>query len=286
MEGKKAERTALVTGASSGFGFGTALLLARQGWTVYAGFRNPAASGELMGEAERAGIASRIRPIRLDVTAEVDIMEAIRIIEQETGRLDALFNNAGYAAGGFVEELPLSVWKEQFETNLFGVVAVTREALHLLRESGGGRIVLVSSISGRIGFPSLGPYCASKHALEGFGESLRLELAAFGTKVSIVEPGPYRTPIWRKSLASVTPPGPDSPYAAMFAKIRPMLEHSAANGGDPERVAEVIVRALTDKRPKMRYLPGWGERWTVGAKTYLPWSLVERAAQRMLGVKR
>ncbi|MBW5445606.1 SDR family oxidoreductase [Cohnella sp. CFH 77786] len=286
MEGQREERTALLTGASSGFGLRTALLLARQGWTVYAGFRDPAAGGELTAEAERAGARSRIRPIRLDVTAENEVREAVRTVEGEAGRLDALVNNAGFAAGGFVEELPLSAWRGQFETNLFGVVSVTREALPLLRRSGGGRIVLVSSVSGRIGFPSLGPYCASKHALEGLGESLRLEVAAFGTAVSIVEPGPYRTPIWRKSFAGDTPPAPDSPYAALHAKIKPMLERSAARGGDPERVAEAIYRALTDKKPKLRYFPGWGERWTVGAKTFLPWSWIERAALRALGVKR
>ncbi|WP_123043361.1 SDR family NAD(P)-dependent oxidoreductase [Cohnella candidum] len=286
MSGDQRGRTALVTGASSGFGYLTALRLARLGWTVYAGFRDVAASGTLAAEAASSGCADRIRPVRLDVTDEAGIREALSRIEREAGRLDALVNNAGLAVGGFVEELPLSAWREQFDTNLFGVVAVTRAALSLLRQSGGGRIVLVSSISGRIGFPALGPYCASKHALEGLGESLRLELAPFGVAVSLVEPGPYRTPIWQKSLASVTAPGPQSPYAGLFARIRPMLEQSAARGGDPELVAETIVRAVRDKKPKLRYLPSWSERWTVGAKRFLPWSWIERAALRVLGVKR
>lgn len=279
-------KTVLITGASSGFGYLTALLLAKQGWTVYAGYRDPAGAAELTAEAETAGCASHIRPIRLDVTIESEIREAVERIKLQSGRLDALINNAGYAAGGFVEETPLAVWQEQFSVNVFGVVAVTREALPLLRASGDGRIVLVGSVSGRIGFPALGPYCASKHALEGLAESLRLELAAFGVKVSIVEPGPYKTPIWRKSMAGVQPPAPHSPYAPLFGKIRPMLERSAERGGDPERVAATIARALTDKRPRLRYAPSRNELATLGAKRFLPWGVIERAAMRMLGVKR
>lgn len=281
-----AEKTALITGASSGFGLLTTLRLARLGWTVYAGYRDPGALGPLTEAAERAGAAGRVRTIRLDVTDETDIREAVRVVRQEAGRLDALIHNAGYAAGGFVEELPLDVWQQQFAVNVFGVARLTREALPLMRETGGGRIVMVSSISGRIGFPGMGPYCASKHALEGMGEALRLELAPFGISVSIVEPGAYRTPIWRKSLAAVHSPAPDSPYAAMYERLLPIVEKNAENGGDPERVAETIVRAVTDKKPRLRYLPGWGERSTLLAMKLLPRSWIERAMLRALGAGR
>jgi NAD(P)-dependent dehydrogenase (short-subunit alcohol dehydrogenase family) len=279
-------RIALVTGASSGFGLRTALLLGEKGWTVYAGFRDPARSGELMQEAAAAGVGRRIRPIQLDVTEEEQIRRAVRLVDTEAGRLDALINNAGYAAGGFVEEVPLSVWREQFETNLFGVVAVTREALPLIRRTGSGRIVLVGSISGRIGFPGLAPYCASKHALEGLAESLRLELAGLGVAVSIIEPGPYKTSIWRKSLDSLPPSPPDSPYAGLYAKLKPMMERSGAGGGHPDQVAKTIYRALSDGKPRLRYLPGFGEKRLTSAKHLLPWSLIEKMTLRMLGVKR
>jgi NAD(P)-dependent dehydrogenase (short-subunit alcohol dehydrogenase family) len=273
--------TVLVTGASSGFGKLAALALARRGWTVYAGVRNPEAAEKEFALQER----DRIRIVRLDVTQEEAVREALSTIRRETGRLDAVVNNAGYAAGGFVEELPLSAWREQFETNVFGVVSVTREALPLLRSSGRGRIVLVGSVSGRIGYPGLAPYCASKHALEGLGESLRLELAMFGISVSLIEPGAYRTPIWRKGLDGLRPPSADSPYAGLWSKLLPMMENTAAGGGDPEIVADTIVRALTDRRPKMRYLPGKGEKLMLGAKKLLPWSLVERAALSAIGVR-
>lgn len=276
----------MVTGASSGFGLRTAVMLAKRGWIVYAGLRDPSAVGELRKEAEESGADGRLRIVRLDVTDEGQIVEVARRVETEGGRLDALVNNAGYAAGGFVEELPIRVWREQFETNLFGAVAVTRAMLPQMRRTPNSRIVLVGSVSGRIGFPGMAPYCASKHALEGFGEALRLELAGFGMGVSIVEPGPYRTPIWRKSMAALQAPAPDSPYAALFRNMQPMLEKSASGGGDPERVAAAICRALEDKRPKLRYLPGSGERMTIAAKQLLPWSWIEKAALRMLGVKR
>ncbi|WP_276356704.1 SDR family NAD(P)-dependent oxidoreductase [Cohnella caldifontis] len=280
--------TALVTGASSGFGRLTALALARQGWTVYAGVRNPDAAApfwEERGQDPSDPASSRIRMVKLDVTDEEEIIETIETIEREAGGLDALVNNAGYAAGGFVEELPLSAWRAQFETNVFGAVAVTRQALPLLRRSGRGRIVLVGSISGRIGFPGLAPYCASKHALEGLGESLRLELAEFGISVSLVEPGAYRTPIWGKGIEALSPPSADSPYARLYSRLQPMMRKSAAGGGDPERVAETVVRAITDKRPKMRYLPGRGEKTLLWSKAMLPWSWVERAALKAIGVR-
>lgn len=283
---RQTSKVALITGASSGFGLRTALLLGGKGWTVYAGFRDLSRGGELMREAAEAGVDTRIRPIRLDVTNEEQICKAVRLVDNEAGRLDALVNNAGYAAGGFVEEIPLSVWREQFETNLFGVVAVTRESLPLLRKTGGARIVLVGSVSGRIGFPGMAPYAASKHALEGLAESLRLELAGLGVWVSIIEPGPYKTSIWRKGLDSLPPSPPDSPYAALYAKLKPMMERSEAGGGHPDQVAKTIYRALSDRRPRLRYLPGSGEKRMIAAKNFLPWGLIEKATLKVLGFKR
>lgn len=276
----------MITGASSGFGLRTALRLARQGWMVYAGYRDPAAANVFAEAAVDARQATRIRPIRLDVTKETEISQAIDRVAEETGRLDALVNNAGFAVGGFLEQLPIERWRTQFETNVFGVVAVTRAALPLMRSGSAGRIVLMGSVSGRIGFPALGPYCASKHALEGIAETLRFELAPLGIAVSIVEPGSYRTPIWSKSMANLTPPEPDSPYADLYAGIKPRFDQSAATQRDPDQVAAAIVRALTDKRPKLRYLPGWNERAMLGAKRLLPDAWFEWAVQRAMGVKR
>ncbi len=278
-------RTALVTGAGSGFGLLTAVLLAEKGWTVYAGLRDASRDEALMAEAKQRGVEKLIRLIPLDVTDEQQIARAIGTIERESGRLDALVNNAGFAVGGFVEELPLDRWREQFETNVFGVVAVTRAALPLMRARRSGRIVIVSSVSGRIGFPALAPYVASKHAIEGFGESLRLETAGFGIRVSLIEPGPYRTPIWGKSISALDEPPSDSAYRELYARLKPMLDHSASGGGDPRVVANTIWRAIGDAKPKLRYKPTRSERMTLAAKHWLPWGVIERMALKAMGVK-
>jgi NAD(P)-dependent dehydrogenase (short-subunit alcohol dehydrogenase family) len=280
------EKVALVTGASSGFGLLTSILLAQKGWVVYAGVRDLARAEELMRAAREGGLDQRVKPVILDVTNQEQIQEAVNRIMKQSGRIDALVNNAGYAAGGFVEEVPLATWRDQFETNFFGVIAVTQAVLPAMRQQQSGRIVFVSSVSGRIGFPALSPYVASKHALEGLGESLRLELAGFGIQVSIIEPGPYRTPIWRKSMEATAVPQPGSPYFELYKRIEPMLKQSATGGGDPNQVAQTIYRALTDPKPKLRYLPGSGEKKMMAAKSYLPSSWIERAALRMIGVKR
>lgn len=283
---ERAERVALVTGAGSGFGLLTALLLAEKGWIVYAGLRDAGKLGELSDGARERGVERNVLALQLDVTNAEQIAKAAATVRAERGRLDALVNNAGFAAGGFVEEVPLADWRAQFDTNVFGVVAVTQAVLPLMRESRGGRIVLVSSVSGRIGFPALAPYVASKHAIEGFGESLRLELAGFGIGVSLIEAGPYRTPIWRKSMAALREPSAESPYGELYRKLRPMLEHSASNGGDPARVAESIWRAISDPKPKLRYKPTRGEKLTLAAKHWLPWSMIERTALKAMGVKK
>ncbi|KIL37437.1 hypothetical protein SD71_01940 [Cohnella kolymensis] len=279
------EKVALVTGASSGFGLLTSILLAEKGWVVYAGVRDMARAEELMSTARDGGVHNKVRPVLLDVTKQEQIHEAVNRVMEQSGQIDALLNNAGYAAGGFAEEIPLSLWREQFETNFFGAVAVIQAVLPTMRRQQSGRIVLVSSVSGRIGFPALSPYVASKHALEGLGESLRLELAGLGIQVSIVQPGPYRTAIWRKSMDAIALPEPGSPYYELYKRIEPMLKQSATVGGDPIKVAQTIYRALNDPKPKLRYLPGSGEKKMIAAKNYLPWSWIERAALRMIGMK-
>ncbi|MFD0672333.1 SDR family oxidoreductase [Cohnella sp. GCM10027633] len=280
------ERVALVTGAGSGFGLLTALLLADKGWIVYAGLRDAGRQSELNDGARERGVERLVLPIQLDVTDAGQIEEAVRTIRERHGRLDALVNNAGFAAGGFVEEVPIEDWRKQFETNVFGLIAMTQAALPVMRARRTGRIVLVSSVSGRIGFPALAPYVASKHAVEGFGESLRLELAAFGIGVSLIEAGPYRTPIWRKSITALREPAPESPYYETYGRLKPMLEHSSANGGDPARVAETIWRAISDAKPKLRYMPTRSEKLTLAAKQWLPWRVIERTALKAMGVKK
>ncbi|MBO9599524.1 MAG: SDR family oxidoreductase [Cohnella sp.] len=279
-------KVALVTGAGSGFGLLTALLLAEKGWVVYAGLRDSSRGEGLMEEAQKRGVANRVVTLQLDVTDSEQIAQAVETIREAQGRLDALVNNAGFAAGGFVEDVPLERWREQFETNVFGLVAMTKAVLPMMRAQRSGRIVLISSVSGRVGFPALAPYVASKHAVEGFGETLRLELAGFGIGVSLIEAGPYRTAIWRKSIDALREPSADSAYRGYYARLKPIFEHTAESGGDPAHVAQSIWRAISDGKPKLRYLPTSSEKKTLRAKQWLPWGFIERMALKAMGVKR
>ncbi|GAA3324660.1 hypothetical protein GCM10020331_053430 [Ectobacillus funiculus] len=148
-------------------------------------------------------MADRIHIIQLDVTDSSAAAAVITDIIRCYGQIDLLVNNAGYAAGGFTEELAAEQWRQQFEVNFFGLVTVTKAVLPSMRERRSGKIINISSISGRIGFPSMGPYVSSKFAVEGFSESLRLEMLRYGVYVVLIEPGSYRTDIWSKGLESV-----------------------------------------------------------------------------------
>ncbi len=183
----------LISGSSTGIGKATAIQLARKGHVVWAGVRAQK-SFDALTKANVQGL----KPIFLDVCDEKSIEEAVARITKESGLLHGLVNNAGIAIGGPVEAVNLSDWRRQFETNVFGQILVTQKCLPLLRQCK-GRIVNVSSVSGKIASPFLAPYAGSKHALEAISDSLRRELRPHGVKVSIVEPGPIATPIWEKS---------------------------------------------------------------------------------------
>lgn len=247
----------LVTGASSGIGFATALRLARHGTTVFAGIRRQAD-----GEALLRDGGGNVRPMLIDVADRGSLVRARAKIETLTEfRLDALVNNAGIALGGPLELIPMDALRRQFEVNFFGAIAAIQTFLPLLRESG-GRIVNVSSISGKFATPFIGPYAASKFALEAASDALRLELRPFGIFVSLVEPGSVRTPIWKRSsdaslrVIGESPPEARAPYAAMLRAMAGLAEKMERGGVEPERVAAVIERALTSARPRARYLVG------------------------------
>ncbi|MFC0211160.1 SDR family oxidoreductase [Paenibacillus chartarius] len=272
---------AIVTGASSGFGLGTCVELARGGCFVVATMRDLSKRGPLLEQARQAGVEGRLVCECLDVTIEARTEELVRQIVATYGRIDVLVNNAGIAVAGFTEEIGLQGWKRQFDTNVFGVIAMTKAVLPYMREAGRGRIIQIGSISGRFGFPAMGPYTASKFALEGFSESLRLELLPFGVHVSIVEPGPYQTNIWSRGDFHADP---HSAYARLASGVQSMMKQSAASGGDPSEVAELIARiALSRRPPKLRYPIGRGVRRNIALKQLLPWSWIELVVKRVLG---
>jgi NAD(P)-dependent dehydrogenase (short-subunit alcohol dehydrogenase family) len=302
--------TALITGASTGIGRTTALRLAAAGWTVLAGVRDDSAGERLIADfasatAPRAGTPAAagggasprdrgsVTPLALDVTDVEQIAAAAELVRRQTGagsstgRLDALVNNAGIGVGGPLELVSPEDLRMQFEVNVFGQVAVTRALLGALRAAR-GRIVLVSSIGGRIAVPFNGPYAASKHAIEALGDALRGELHSSGIAVSLVEPGSVKTPIWAKARATAErvriPPELQSEYGRVpdaFAKI---LADTERRGVAPEQVAATIERALTARRPRARYLVGRDARGMVLARTLLPSRAFDRVVRRTLGV--
>jgi NAD(P)-dependent dehydrogenase (short-subunit alcohol dehydrogenase family) len=265
---------AFVTGASSGFGLLTSVRLAKQNYRVIATMRDPDKSGELLERARAAGVTKEIEIHRLDVTDS----EAIRQVVDETlkryERIDVLVNNAGFAVGGFVEEVPMEDWRRQMETNFFGLVEMTKAVIPAMRSRQSGIIINISSISGRVGFPGYAPYAASKFAVEGFSESLRHELGPFGVKVVLVEPGAYRTPIWDKGLKQIKNPE-HSPYKNRLQAIMSYSRRSGETAPDPQKVADIIGKLAGKRSPGLRYPMGQGAVLALWTKALLPWKWFE-----------
>lgn len=276
---------ALITGASTGIGRATALRLAASGWTVLAGVRDPAAGERLEQESPQG----RVIALTLDVTDPEQIAQAVERVSEQTasGGLDGLVNNAGIGISGPLELISDEDLRRQFDVNLFGQVAVTRAMLPALRAAG-GRIVLVSSIGGRVTMAFSAPYAASKHALEAVGDALRVELRSSNVKVVLVEPGSVATPIWDKSRVeaeSVTvPPDLQQQYGHVQAAMDKAMQSTARRGVPPEDVAATIERALTSGRPRARYVVGKDARAMLAAKRLLPDLIFDRFARRALGV--
>jgi NAD(P)-dependent dehydrogenase (short-subunit alcohol dehydrogenase family) len=274
--------TVLITGASTGIGRATALHLARAGWTVFAGVRK-LADGEVLAAA--GGV--RVEPIVLDVTDPAQIAAAVERVNQHGGRLDALVNNAGIGYGGPLELIPIDDLRNQLEVNVLGPVAVTQALLPALRRAR-GRVVLVSSIGGRVPMAFTAPYAASKHALEAIGDTLRVELRSSHVQVALIEPGSVATPIWDKSRAQgehvTVPPELAEQYGHVEVAMRKVIDGTERRGVPPERVAKTIEDALTARRMKARYLIGRDARAMLIAKRLLPDHAFDRVARRALGV--
>jgi NAD(P)-dependent dehydrogenase (short-subunit alcohol dehydrogenase family) len=189
--GKKQQQIALVTGSSSGIGFETSLRFAQNGIYTYASMRNLSKSDEILGYARKDNLPLKI--LRLDVADEESISEAIDKIIIVKSRIDIIVNNAGYSLLGPLEQLDIDEIKEEFETNFFGIIKLTQSVLPIMRKQGYGRIINISSLAGRIGFPFSSAYVSSKFALEGLVESLRYEVQPFGIHVCLIEPGVIKT---------------------------------------------------------------------------------------------
>jgi NAD(P)-dependent dehydrogenase (short-subunit alcohol dehydrogenase family) len=261
-------RAALVTGCSSGIGRAAAVRLHRAGLPVYATARDPAALADL---AERG-----IRTLRLDVTDEESAAVAVKQVVEEHGAVGVLVNNAGTGVHGAVEDVPLATARALFETNVFGALLLTQLVLPGMREQGAGRIVNISSILGRFSPPGGGLYQATKHALEAYGDALRMEVAPFGVRVSLIEPATVRTRFFETAMLQFAG-RPGSAYQGFYDKLAAWAieVHEGKNTAGrfavtPEKVAAVIERAVLARSPKARYPIGPLARGALGMRWMLP----------------
>lgn len=261
----------LVTGASTGFGRATVSLAARRGHVVYAGVRSP----------ERcAPFATDVRVVPLDVTVPEQREAAIARILAETGRIDALVNNAGVPLGGFLETVDEAEMRKLFDTNLFAVFALTKLVLPTMRAQGSGQIVMVSSMGGRMAMPGLGAYNSSKFALEGLSEAWRHELSPFGVRVTIVEPGPYKTEIFGRNKV-VAEGAKEGPYAERAARLEAVADEMAAKGGDPAEVAERILAIVEGRQTALRHPMGPTSFLRTLLLRFAPFWVIERIVGRI-----
>ncbi|PEJ39704.1 oxidoreductase [Bacillus pseudomycoides] len=265
----------IITGASSGFGFLTALELAKKDYFVIATMRNLNKQTELLSQAAALHLQQNIKIHQLNVTDQKSI-HAFQLFLKELNQVDILVNNAGYASGGFIEEIPVEEYRRQFETNVFGAISITQIVLPYMRKQKSGKIINVSSISGQVGFPGLSPYVSSKYALEGWSESLRLEVKPYGIDVSLIEPGSYNTNIWEvgKELAENYSES-TSPYKAYMDKIQNHINNGSDTFGNPVDVARKIVAIAEAKNATLRYPIGKGVKLMIVAKKILPWRVWE-----------
>ena len=267
------ERTILITGCSSGIGYDAALGLKARGWRVFATCRKEEDCVRLRG----VGLES----FPLDYGNEASIAAAVAEVQARSGRLDALFNNGAFASPGLVEDLPVGALRAIFEVNLFGVHDLTRRVIPMMRAQGVGRIVNCSSVLGIVGAEWRGAYVATKFAMEGLSDVLRLEMRGTGVEVVLIEPGPIATRI----RANAQPhferwiDWQGSARVADYAKFRARLYDTSGNVDRfqlaPSAVTKVLIHAVESKRPKARYYVTWATHMAGAARRLLPTRLLD-----------
>lgn len=232
-----------ITGATSGIGYATATYFLKKEWIVYATGRNQ----DSLNKLEKAGAIT----IQMDVTKPDQINNALEKVKLNNHKINVLINNAGYGQFGTFEETSDDLARKQFDTNVFGLADITRKVLPEMRNSKSGRIIIVSSIAGRISIPAGGWYAASKHALEALADAMRWEVKPFGIKVSVIQPGPIRTNFSQEVGKNKVAENENSAYGNMVKKLTETGAKSP--GGTPEYCAKVIYKAATAKNPRNRY---------------------------------
>ncbi|GJM25230.1 MAG: short-chain dehydrogenase/reductase [Phycisphaerae bacterium] len=275
----------LITGCSSGIGFATADLLSSAGHTIYATARRAESVAKL--DEWSKSHAGRAFVDRLDVTDPSTVENVVSRIEKEQNRIDCVVNNAGYGQAGPVEEVSLDAWRKQFETNVFGVAAVTQRVLPIMRNQRSGRVVNVSSVVAHLSLPMMGPYCASKHALDAMSLALRVELAPFGVDVVMIEPGPIETEFRPNVDQNLEAKGNEnSPYKRLGDAMDSYWNRSfGKTAAKPIAVARAIQKAVESKRPKTRYRITAPAKFAPHLVSHLPDRLLDRIIHWQLKLK-
>jgi len=279
------QKVALITGSSSGIGLLTAIEFARHGYQVVATMRDLSRNDRLEQAAQSAGVRDRLDLRRLDVTEFDAIPGVIEAIVRDHGRIDVLVNNAGFSVAGFGEDLSLDDYRHQFETNFFATIAMSKAVLPTMRRQHAGHIIQVASVAGRVGTPLLSAYCSSKHALEGFSESLRIETHSLGIRVVLVEPGAFDTDIWTRNVTvGAGALHPDSPNKERSQRFTEFVKGNSKNRRDAREVARLILRIANDPSPKLRYLIGPDAKMQVWLKRLMPWRRYERMVAKFVKI--
>jgi NAD(P)-dependent dehydrogenase (short-subunit alcohol dehydrogenase family) len=269
-------KAVLITGCSSGIGHATAEHLAGQGWTVYATARRP----ETLADLEQRGC----RTLALDVTDEESMQAAVARVTEDEGAVGVLVNNAGYSQSGAVESIPIEQVRQQFETNVFGLLRMCRLALPGMRAQGWGKIVNLSSMGGRLTFPGGGVYHATKYAVEALSDAMRFEVAGFGVDVIIIEPGLIVTKFGETAAGSVKSAPAEGAYADFNRRVAELTEEAykgpmAKLGAGPEAVAKTIAKAIEADRPRARYPVTPSAHLMINQRRFVPdrvWDLMMR----------
>jgi NAD(P)-dependent dehydrogenase (short-subunit alcohol dehydrogenase family) len=264
----------LITGISSGFGKQAAELLAAQGYTVY---------GTVRRDTE---INSAVKGLKLDLTDTASIKQAVKTVVEKEGKIDVLINNAGMHTGGPIETSPIENIRLQMDTNFIGMVNLTREILPVMRKQGGGIIINFSSIGGLMGLPFQAFYSASKFAIEGFSEALRMEVKQFNIKVVLINPGDFHTSNSANRRGFLAPTDSSDPYNTQFVKTLGIIEKDEANGWEPVVLARKLVKIVGSKNPRQKYIiASFEQKLAVVLKYILPGKLFSRILEDHYKIK-
>lgn len=266
-----------ITGASGGFGKAFVRSLVRAGYRVFGTSRYP----EKVQIDDLEGYAANFNLLEMDVNSSLSVKKAIHQVLEMTDRLDVVVNSAGYALAGSIEDTTIEEVQEIFNTNFFGVHRVCREVIPIMRKKGGGRIINIGSLIGLVGIPFQAFYAATKYALEGYTEALRLELEPFHIRVSLVEPGDFHTTLTEhRKIARQC--NSDSVYWSRFSKVIKEVEKAERNGESPEKLAALIEKIISSPSPRLRYRIGPSSS-IIGLKPLLPESLALKIINKYYG---